>query len=173
MRHRVIGGVLLLAAIACRPPDGARLTAQWQSPDTTIKSGGITLPLTATWCPIRARLMLLGVSTDSGVGLLVRTVALKPGRYPVQDTTRSTVPAAVVGLRLATEQTFNALTADSGLLAITAVTGNQVEGRFMAWLRTATGPVLLRGEFGPVTVTPDTVHCESPPARPAADSSVP
>jgi hypothetical protein len=167
-------GLLLLLALACRPSEGARLIAQWQSPDTTIRTGRITLPLTATWCPVRARLMLLGVSNDSGVGILVRTVSLVPGKYPVQDTTRSTVPAAVIGFRIANEQNFAALTADSGLVAITAVDGARLTGRFMAWLRAGNGPVLLHGEFGPVTAVPDTVRCESQvPSGPAHDSSVP
>ncbi len=167
-------GLLLLAAVGCRPPEGARLTAQWQSPDTTIRTGRITLPITATWCPVRARLMLLGMSNDSGIGILVRTVKLTPGKYRVEDTTRSTVPAAVIGFRVASEQNFAALTADSGLVAITAIDGTRFVGRFVAWLRAANGPVLLRGEFGPVTAVPDTVRCESQaPPGPAHDSSVP
>ena len=81
-------GWLLLAGIiaACLTGSEGRLQARWTALDTALGGGSLALPFQGTWCASRGRLTLLGVSGDTGVGILVRTVTLEPGLFPVSDT---------------------------------------------------------------------------------------
>lgn len=167
---------LVLAGAACQPTGTVR--AHWTSIDTALGSGDLRLPMHATWCAARGRLTLLGFAGDTGVGLLVRTVKLEPGKFDVSDTVAARSPGAGIAFRLATRTNLFNLSGDSGGVALTSVTDTHVDGRFVGWFRRAEGgPVLLTGSFAQVQVTADTVRCESsmpsPPATPvSADSGV-
>ena len=99
-------------------------------------------------------------------------MTLTPGKYTVHDTTQAVSPGATIAMRLAGESAFLPLSADSGAVAVTAVSGRRLTGRFVAWAQAPAGePVLLRGEFGPVVAKPDTVRCEATASGvPAPDS---
>ncbi len=173
--HLAVAGCVL---VACRPPGEGSLRARWTSTDTTLARGAVSLPLRATWCESRGRLTLLAVSGDTGVGILVRTVALAPGLFQVSDTTAARSPGAGMALRLTRPNTLYTLSADSGAVAITSVAEGRVDGRYIGWLsQPGTGPVLLTGSFAGAAAVPDPVRCDreaSVPEAPAApDSSVP
>ena len=168
----------ILAAAGCRTRGEGTLLARWTSADTTLGTGALALPVTAAWCESRGRLTLLAVSSDTGVGILVRTVKLAPGLFAVSDTTAARSPGSSVAFRLADEVNLFALSADSGAVAITSVLHGRVAGRFVAWFsRPDAGPALVTGSFKGVSVVPDTARCEfiaPPPAVPPTppDSSV-
>ena len=179
LRACVICGVLaVLSAAGCQEDGAGMLRARWASVDTVTGSGALTVPVTAAWCAPRARLALLGVSGDMGVGILIRTVTLAPGKFDISDTTAARSPGAVMAVRLAKETSLFALSSDSGAVAITSVRGGEVAGRFVAWFaRPGAGPVLLVGDFKGVRAVADGGNCESvaPPAPapvPAPDSGV-
>ncbi len=166
-------------ATACRPTGReGRLRARWASLDTTLGTGTVAVPFAAAWCERRGRLTLSGVSGDTGVGILIRTVTLAPGRFDVSDTTAPRAPGAAIALRVVTGANLFALSGDSGLVAITSVQEGRVAGRFAAWLsRPDERPVLLIGDFSGAPAQPDSVRCESftrPPTPPPAppDSGV-
>ena len=146
------------------------------SADTTLGTGDLVLPLKAAWCASRGRLTLLGVSGDTGVGLLVRTVTLAPGLFPVSDTSAARSPGSSVAFRMAKEAHLFALSGDSGAVAITSVQDGRPTGRFVAWFsRPDAAPALLSGSFKGASAMPDTVRCESfaspPPVAPAPPDS--
>lgn len=176
--HMAVVGCVLLLTVACRPEGQGTLRARWTSTDTTLGTGTLALPLRATWCESRGRLTLLALSGDTGVGILVRTVALAPGLFQVSDTTAAPSPGAALALRMTTPNTLSSLSADSGAVAITSVAGGMVGGRFVGWLsRPGSGPVLLTGKFAGAAMEPDQVRCEPqvtlPEASAVPDSSVP
>jgi hypothetical protein len=165
--------------VACRTHgEVGTLHAHWASLDTTLGTGTVAVPATAAWCERRGRLTLSGVSGDTGVGVLVRTVSLAPGRFTVSDTTAQPSPGAAIALRFAKGAGVFALSSDSGVAAITSVQDGRVTGRFVAWLsRPEERPVLLIGDFSGVPAAQDQVRCESPepppaPSPPPADSGV-
>lgn len=168
---------LVAAALAgCGDRSGGTLQARWTSLDTTLGSVKMRLPVTATWCPARGRLVLLAVAGDTGVGMFLRTLQLTPGLYPVRDTSRSDTPGATIALRVARQANMYALSSDSGAVAITSAAGGALSGRFVGWF-TQVGkphPVLLEGSFAGVRPAPDSVRCESATvSAPPADSVVP
>ena len=175
-----MGGWLTVFALvaACRPEGEGTIRAQWTSLDTALGTGSLEAPLRGAWCASRGRLTLLGFSGDTGVGVLVRTVTLAPGRYPASDTVTARSPGSTLAFRLANRANLFTLSSDSGAVAITSVKDGEVAGRFVGWFSHAdVGPVLLTGSFTGVTAVPDSVRCESiaPPApvpAPASDSSV-
>lgn len=180
MRFARAAGWLGFAALvaACRPAGEGRLQAHWTSLDTALGAGSLKLPLKGAWCASRGRLTLLGFAGDTGVGLLVRTVKLAPGLFPVSDTLAARSPGSTIAFRLANQSNLFTLSGDSGAVAITSVTEGEVAGRFVGWFsRPGGGPVVLTGRFAGVAAVPDTVRCEStaPPApvpAPPADSGV-
>lgn len=173
---RTAAALGLVAVLAgCGNQSGGTLQARWTSLDTTLGSAKVRLPVAATWCPARGRLVLLAVAGDTGIGMFVRTLKLAPGLYPVQDTSRSGIPGATLALRVARASTMFALSGDSGAVAITSAAGGQLSGRFVGWF-TQVGkpqPILLVGNFAGVAPAPDTVRCESTTMPPPADSVVP
>lgn len=164
--------------VGCRAEGTGTLHAHWASTDTTLGSGDLALPLKAAWCASRGRLTLLGVSGDTGVGLLVRSVTLAPGLFLVSDTSVARSPGSSVAFRMAKEAHLFALSSDSGAVAITSLRDARLTGRFVAWFsRPDAGPALLSGSFTGVPAMPDTVRCESlapppPPAPAPVDSGV-
>lgn len=169
-RLREAGVAVAVLAAACRADGEGTLRARWASIDTSLGTGTLVVPLKAAWCEARGRLTLLGLSGDTGVGILVRTVKLGPGRFDVSDTSAARFPGASIALRIAEEINLFALSGDSGAVAITSVQDKRVAGRFVAWLsRPGDAPVLLIGRFKGVSAEPDSVRCESvapPPAVP-------
>ena len=175
-RHRCLAwatGVVIVSG--CGSSDGGTLHARWASIDTTLRNGTLSLPLKATWCQARGRLMLLAWRGDTGVGILVRTVKLGPGQFDVSDTLGKPSPGASIAMRVTVGDNLFALSSDSGALAITSVLEGRLDGRFVAWLsRPALGPVTLIGDFAAVPAEADSVRCESfaePPAAPATPDS--
>lgn len=176
-RRRIVAWwTVAVLAGGCRTNGGGTLHARWASIDTTLRNGTLSVPLKATWCESRGRLTLLGLRGDTGVGILVRTVKLGPGRFDVADTTARPSPGASIALRVTVGDNLFTLSADSGVVALTSVGEGRLAGRFVGWLsRPAQGAVTLIGDFAAVTTEPDTVRCESftppPPAPPAAPDS--
>ena len=178
-RHRCLAWMTVaVLAAGCRTNGDGALHARWASIDTTLHHGTLSLPVRGTWCEARGRLTLLGLRGDTGVGILVRTVKLGPGRFAVADTTARPSPGASIALRVTVGDNLFALSADSGAVALTSVGEGRVGGRFVAWLsRPSLGLVTLIGDFAAVPVEPDSVRCESfTPSAPAspvpADSGV-
>jgi hypothetical protein len=167
----------VLVAVGCRADGaGGTLRARWASADTTLGAGDLALPLKVAWCESRGRLTLLGVSGDTGVGILVRTVELVPGLFGVSDTTAARSPGSSVAFRMAKEARLFALSGDSGAVAITSVQDGRLTGRFVAWFsRPDAGPALVSGSFKGASAMPDTVRCEPvaapPPVAPAPPDS--
>jgi hypothetical protein len=179
LRARLTCGVVaVLSTVGCQADGTGTLRARWASVDTTIGTGELTMPVTATWCAPRGRLTLLGVSGDTGVGILIRTVTLAPGRFDVSDTAAAPSPGAAIAVRVAQQTNLFALSGDSGAVAITSVQGGRVAGRFVAWFsRPDAEPVLLMGDFKGARVAADGRNCKfvAPPApssAPAPDSGV-
>jgi hypothetical protein len=177
VRFAHLVGSLAVAALAaaCRHESGGTLHAQWTSVDTALGRGSLRVSVKGTWCASRGRLTLLGLSGDTGVGILVRTVKLVPGLLAVSDTATSRSPGATIAFRLADQSTLFTLSSDSGAVAITSVDG-KLAGRFVGWFSQADrGPVVLTGRFSGVTVAPDSVRCDSEtlpaPAQTAAPDS--
>jgi len=163
VRFAHLVGSLAVASLAaaCRNESGGTLQAQWISMDTALGRGSLRVPVKGTWCASRGRLTLLGLSGDTGVGILVRTVKLDPGLLIVSDTAASRSPGATIAFRLANQSTLLTLSSDSGAVAITSVAGG-LAGRFVGWFSQADrGPVVLTGRFSGVSVAPDSVRCES------------
>ena len=174
-RHCMAWMAVAVLAGGCQTDGNGTLHARWASIDTTLRNGTLSLPVRATWCESRGRLMLLALRGDTGVGILVRTVRLGPGRFDVADTAARPSPGASIALRVTVGDNLFALSADSGVAALTSV-GGQLDGRFVAWLsRPALSPVTLVGDFAAVPVETDSVRCEAlaePPAMlPAAPDS--
>jgi hypothetical protein len=158
----------------CQTNGNGTLHARWASIDTTLRNGTFSLPVTATWCESRGRLMLLGLRGDTGVGILVRAVKLGPGRFDVADTAARPSPGASIALRVTMGDNLFALSADSGVVALTSVGGGQLDGRFVAWLsRPVLSPVTLVGDFAAVSVEADSVRCEAFAEPPATLPSAP
>lgn len=174
---RTMAAMFLALCAACEPGENGTLHARWTSIDTTLGSGDVTLPLTATWCGARGRLTLLALQGDTGVGILVRTTALVPGRFDVYDTNNtSRSPGSAIAFRINKPAALYTMGGDSGVLAITSVREGRIGGRFVGWFSHAgTGPVLLVGNFEGAQPAPDTVRCERsvpPPPPPAVPDSV-
>jgi hypothetical protein len=160
----------------CRTNGKGTLHARWASIDTTLRTGTLSLPVTATWCESRGRLTLLGVRGDTGIGILVRTVKLGPGRFVVADTTARPSPGAAIALRVTVGDNLFTLSADSGAVALTSMGEGRLDGRFVAWLsKPAQGAVTLIGDFAAVPTEPDSAPCESftapAPAPPSGPDS--
>ena len=175
-----MAGWLAFAALlaACRPAGEGALRARWTALDTALGTGSLRVPLTGTWCASRGRLTLLAFSGDTGVGILVRTVKLAPGLFPVSDTVIARSPGSTVAFRLATRSSLFTLSSDSGAVAITSMKDGELAGRFVGWFsRAEGGPVVLTGSFKGVSVIPDSVRCEAvapptPVSSAAPDSGV-
>jgi len=175
VRFTHLAGWLAVAALtgACRTRGEGTLRAEWTSLDSALGRGNLRLPLSGTWCGSRGRLTLLGLSGDTGVGILVRTVKLVPGLLPVSDTAASRSPGATIAFRLADQSALFTLSSDSGAVAITSVDG-ELAGRFVGWFSQADrGPVVLTGRFSGVTVVPDSVRCETETLPPPAQAVPP
>ena len=180
MRYASAAGWLVLGGIiaACRTGSEGTLQARWTALDTALGSGSLALPFKGTWCASRGRLTLLGVSGDTGVGILVRTVKLEPGLFPVSDTMVARSPGSAIAFRLANASNLFTLSGDSGAVALTSTADGDLAGRFVGWFsRSGGGPVVLQGRFKGVSPAPDTVRCEStapraPVPAPAPDSGV-
>lgn len=175
MRRAAVACLVVMLA-GCGDRRGGTLQARWTSIDTTLGSAKLRLPVHATWCQARARLQLLAVSGDTGIGLMLRTFRLAPGRYDVRDTSRADVPGATLALRVARGSTMFALSGDSGVVAVTSAANERLTGRFVGWFTPAgtTQRVLLSGSFADVRVVPDSVRCESTlEFKPATPSVVP
>jgi hypothetical protein len=136
------------------------------------------VPVKGAWCQWRGRLTLLGVSGDTGVGIVVRTDRLAPGRFVVSDTVAARSHGSMMAFRLANQRSLFNLSSDSGGVALTSVREGRIGGRFVAWFtQSGKGPVLLTGSFAGVSAVPDSVRCEpmgpvAPPPAAVPDSGV-
>lgn len=135
----------------------------------------MSVPASATWCAATGQLAILGAGGDSGIGILVRSDAIRSGEYVIVDTSASRAPAAIVAFRLVRGPRLIALSSDSGSLALASTGTQPVEGKYTAWFREpgTAAPVSLAGAFRGVEPATDSTACRAVvPAAEPTDSVV-
>ncbi|HQR18046.1 MAG TPA: hypothetical protein PK948_06730 [Gemmatimonadales bacterium] len=134
--------VALGAAAACSPAGGrGTLTARWGS---GADSASLTMPATATWCPLPNRYDIRAFVDDTAFGMAVYPVdttalsgsysVLEPGG-PVQVR-----PAAAVALRWMGKVEVQGWWGDSGSVSFANSAGGGLSGSGQAWLVSNLGP---------------------------------
>lgn len=163
MSHRpVFATVTLALAVACSPV-GARgtLTARWV---TGADTAALTMPATATWCPLPGRLDIRAFWGDSALGVTIfpsdsNTLA---GTYRVITPGARTGfrPAAGVALRWVGKVELEGWWGDSGSVTITGGQGRALSGQGQASLVSNLGQdsvTSLEFSFRGLRVTSDTL----------------
>jgi hypothetical protein len=159
----VLTGLLLL--LACRAPArsprdakvSGTLSASWLGADT----GTLTASPRAVWCPDSARLEVMAVEGDAGLGLAIYPVAeLRPGRYDAFDPDADSIhrPGVTAAARWFTEKAIAAYRTDSGGLDLTR-NGPALGATFRFRMRSAfgldtTARLRLTGRFDGVVPSP-------------------
>jgi hypothetical protein len=161
----------LIGAVACSSGDPAdtrtgSLQVEWTGADT----GKLSAPAVAEWCDSLDLLELRAIHGDTGIAVvLYPSDSLTPsdtvprGDYPVlpPEKADSNRPSAAVALRWFAETSIRGFRGDSGTVVLEATGAGAREGRFTAYLRSATdgSRLSVTGAFAGLTVTPASPSC--------------